>query len=149
MQVARQVGASLARAAQPGPVPTAGAGSPVDGAAAGVAAAVSTNVAAASADLAPKSAQIEATAQAAVAAMKAKDAENASRIQAVPADLQEHTSDAGGRGVATMSSAGWEDDDWENFSEGSFEPKPVGPSGAGPGPNVGPGIPPSLIHRPR
>ena len=53
---------------------------------------------------------------------------------------------SGSTAPANMSSgshAGAED--WDNFSEGSFEPLPSGPPGAAADPNAGPGVPESLI----
>lgn len=88
-EAAQTVAASIAPAAWPGPVPAASGGSPIDAAAAGVAGAVINTVAAASADLAPRSGELRAKSQAAVAAMKAKDAENAARIRAVPTGLRD------------------------------------------------------------
>jgi hypothetical protein len=87
-QQAQTVATAVAQAAKPGPVPVAGAGSPVDAAAAGVAAAVGKNVATSSAKLAPKSGQILARSTAAIDQMQAQEAENAQKVSAVPEGLQ-------------------------------------------------------------
>ena len=84
---AQSVAASLAQAAQPGPVPTATGASPIDAAAAGVAGAVVAHVAASAADLAPRSAEGLAKSRAALAEMKAQDNANASAINTVPVEL--------------------------------------------------------------
>lgn len=84
---AQSVAASLAQAAQPGPVPTATGASPIDAAAASVAGAVVAHVAASAADLAPRSAEGLAKSQAALAEMKAQDNANASAINTVPVEL--------------------------------------------------------------
>jgi hypothetical protein len=139
---AQSVAASLAQAAQPGPVPAATGASPIDGAAATVVGAVVTNVAASAADLAPRSAEGLAKSQAALTELKAQDDTNASQIQAVPADMQ--PSAGGSAGVKPVAGDPWED--WENFRDGS-EPLPAGPPGAGPGPSVipGSGVPAQLV----
>jgi hypothetical protein len=139
---AQSVAASLAQAAQPGPVPAATGASPIDGAAATVAGAVVANVAASAADLAPRSAEGLAKSQAALTELKAQDDNNASQIQAVPTDMQPST--GGIAGVQPVAGDPWED--WENFRDGS-EPQPAGPPGAGPGPSVipGSGVPGQLV----
>ena len=86
-------------------MPTATGASPVDAAAAGVAGAVVTNVAASSAELAPRSAEGLAKSQAALAQMKAKDAENASRIKTVPEGMQERPPTGGSGAVQPASSS--------------------------------------------
>jgi hypothetical protein len=144
-ETAHSVAAALARAAQPGPVPTATGASPIDGAAASVAAAVGAHVAASAAELAPRSAEGLAKSEAALAELKAQDATNASEIKAVPADLQATSETRGGSaGVQPVAGDPWED--WENFRDGS-EPEPLGPPGAGPGQSVipGSGVPAQLV----
>jgi hypothetical protein len=137
------VAAQIAMSARPAPVPPATGGSPIDGAAAAVAGAIIAKVAASSADLAPESAEFLAKTETAVAELNAKDGENASKIKAVPEGMHEQAG-AGGAGAVQPASSGL--DDWENFSEGSFE-LPGGPAGAGPGPSVipGTGVPDELI----
>jgi hypothetical protein len=122
-ETAQSVAASLAQAAQPGPVPVATGASPIDGAAATVASAVVANVAASAADLAPRSAEGLAKSQAALAEMKAQDNANAAAITMVPAEL--------------VSYSGGED---------GIDRLP-GPAGAGPEPSVipGTGVPEELI----
>jgi hypothetical protein len=139
---AQSVAASLAQAAQPGPVPAAAGTSPIDGAAATVAGAVVANVAASAADLAPRSAEGLAKSQAALTELKAQDDTNASQIQAVPAAMQPSAS--GSAGVQPVAGDPWEDR--ENFRDGS-EPLPAGLPGAGPGPSVipGSGVPAQLV----
>jgi hypothetical protein len=99
-QTAQTVAATLTQAARPGPVPVAGAGSPVDTAASAVAGAVVKSVAAASAELAPKGPEGLALTQAALTQAKTKDDENAGRIKAVGSDAQQP---AEGRGGAPSS----------------------------------------------
>jgi hypothetical protein len=141
---AQSVAASLAQAAQPGPVPVATGGSPIDGAAATVASAVVAHVAASAADLAPRSAEGLAKSQAALAELNAQDDTNASQIQALPADMQPSAPAGGSASVQPVAGDPWED--WENFGDGS-EPLPAGPPGAGPGPSVipGSGVPAQLV----
>jgi hypothetical protein len=85
---AQTAAAAIGRAAQPGPVPVAGGGSPIDTAAAGVAAAVAKNVAASSAKLAPESAAVLARSSGAVGQMETQEAQNTDQIAAVPQGLQ-------------------------------------------------------------
>jgi len=85
---AQTAATAIGRAAQPGPVPVAGAGSPIDTAAAGVAAAVAKNVAASSAKLAPEGAAVLARSSGAVGQMEAQEAQNTDQIAAVPQGLQ-------------------------------------------------------------
>jgi hypothetical protein len=50
-------------------------------------------------------------------------------------------------GARIMAASTYDPHDWSwlhTFSDGG-EPEPLGPQGAAPGPNAGPGIPPSLI----
>jgi hypothetical protein len=129
-ETAQSVAASLAQAAQPGPVPVATGASPIDGAAATVASAVVAHVVASAADLAPRSAEGLAKSQAALAEMKAQDNANAAAITMVPAEL--------------VSYSGGEDD-WF-YGEDGIDRLP-GPAGAGPGLSVipGTGVPEELI----
>ena len=88
-QKAQTAATQLANAARPGPVPVAGASSPIDAAAAGVAAAVGRNVTAMSAKLAPKSADGLARSTTAVANMQSQEEQNAQQVGAVPQGLHE------------------------------------------------------------
>jgi hypothetical protein len=141
---AQTVAASLAQAAQPGPVPTATGASPIDAAAASVAGAVATNVAVSSTELAPRSAEGLAKSQAALADMKGTNSANAADLKTVPEGMRGTEATRVGGGVQAMAGDPWED--WENFRDGS-EPLPAGPPGAGPGPSVVPGngVPPELV----
>jgi hypothetical protein len=86
---AQTVASNLAQAARVGPVPRAGTGSVVDGAAAAVSGAVIKNVAASSADLAPKSAEVLAFTRAALTGAQTKDGQNAGRIKSVPEGMED------------------------------------------------------------
>lgn len=92
---AQSVAGAMAQAAKPGPVPVAGAGSPIDAALAGVAGAISTNIAASSAKLATQGAEGLAKSTTAVARMSTAEQENAAQVATVPEGLTE------GPGVAT------------------------------------------------
>lgn len=142
-ETSQSVAASLAQAAQPGPVPVATGASPIDAAAASVAGAVATNVAASSAQLAPRSAEGLAKSQAALAQMKATDNTNAADLKTVPESMHGTEANRGAAGVRAVSAAG--DDDWF-YGDDNLD-RAVDPGGAGPGPSVipGSGIPPSLI----
>jgi hypothetical protein len=141
-ETAQSVATSIAQAAQPGPVPTATTGSPIDAAAAGVAGAVATNVAASSAELAPRSAEGLAKSQAALAEMKATDNTNAADLKTVPEGMHGTEASRGGAGVQAVSAGG---DDWF-YGDDNID-RAVEPGGAGPGPSVipGNGVPPELV----
>lgn len=145
-QTGETAGSQIAQASQPGPVPTAGAGSVIDGAAATVAGAVIKNVAASSAELAPQSAEIVAKSEAAAAQFQARDAANAAKIKESSAGMREHPPAGGGAGVAQAASVTGGGDDWFEGDD-VIQPLPSGPAGAGSGPGVvpGSGVPDELI----
>jgi hypothetical protein len=102
---AQTAAGAVAQAAQPGPVPVPGAGSPIDEAAAGVAGAVAKNVAESSAKLAPESAAILAHAEEALAKMQGQEARNAENVSAVPAGLTQQEALSPGAPAATPGAA--------------------------------------------
>jgi len=143
-QTGEAVAAQIAQASRPGPVPTAGAGSAIDGAAATVAGAVIKNVAAASAELAPQSAEIAAKSEAAATQFQAKDAQNAAKIKESAAGVQERPPASGGGGVRAASLAGGGEDWFEGDDNIDRSPAPIG-TGSGPGVIAGSGVPAELM----
>jgi hypothetical protein len=104
---AQTVAGALQRAAQPGPVPVAGAGSPIDTALEAVATAVANAVAGSTGTLLPRATMALAQSTEAVQQLQGQDAENAQQVAQVPGGLapQAPSSGAGAPAAAPAGAA--------------------------------------------
>lgn len=136
---AQTIAGEVAQDAQPGPVPTPAAGSPIDVAAAAVAAAVAKNVAHASATLAPEPIEGVQKAETATAEFRAQDTQSAADIRSVSQTMQPPpppgASGGGGTPSTRMVSNAadpdwhWEYDDF-GFPVKVFDVEAIDPGGA-------------------